>query len=330
VSALDEVRGELLALRTQAIREPGTLARCAACRYWCREDHDSCPNCGELTRRTRGALQRKARLRATAVLGLVGTAVTVALVLAMHADLVTALIIAGTVTVVTALVGFAGSLRLASGATPAQASLTARARELDRSIERAQRQLDRLEEARSDVAAALPASDAQRDDAEAMLERKRAIRMRELQMLSVQRWHIDFERWLNCVEPLIANVETISWEEASRRIGFVEEIRDIGRAFAAACRRKRSSDTEAGRRFLEQLEDVIANVGNLRQVLALRKAQLADAEASALDAEADPGALRLPAIRKMIESSRAKIASDVEEERLRLEAETEVQEALRA
>jgi hypothetical protein len=212
---------------------------------------------------------------------------------------------------------------------PRQLGLTAAADSCDKRVDDIDARLSRILEAKRGIADTASPGDDERVTVDAMLDRKMLIRYHERDLVAVKRWQIDLERWVNCLEPVLANIESISWGEADRRRGLSDELGVLGGKFVEAWQRHPAAKTDFGRRFLDEVSGVVVRVAELRKLLALRKSKLADPDASVISAESEPGGAlddtQLAKLRGKIAMARTQISSDVENESFRLDAETEVE-----
>lgn len=260
----------------------------------------------------------------------VGTVAAVPIAIVTFFDLAPAVVILVAGAVIGWLISIAVSDSMANRlfVTPHQLGLTAAADSCDKRIDGIDIHLSRIVEAKKEIADTASPGDSEHVVVDAMLDRKMSIRYHERNLVTVKRWQIDFERWVNCLEPILANIESASWSETDRRRGLSDELGALGGKFVEAWQKQPAAKTDFGCRFLAEVAGIVVRVAELRKLLALRKSKLADPDASVISAENEPGSAlddtQLAKLRGKIAMARTQISSDVENESLRLDAETEV------
>jgi hypothetical protein len=251
------------------------LASCRGCRYWLRADDVACPDCGLAW--AHPGLPWKRRLHVTCIA--IGAGV---------AALATAIVAAGWVPLILALVG--GEIghvvhdavvrrRLRARVAPGDC-LTGAAAALAGTIADTDTRLARLVAARASIEEVV--HDADRAVALEVTDSRAMARLRELDALTVRLWQIDFARWANRLLPVIDALDEISYDEADRRLAECSGVRRQGLGYFDHWRRDRAAASPEGREFLARFRAALAGVDTIRKELALRKALLADPDASHL------------------------------------------------
>lgn len=317
---------KLAELRTAIVHVQRVDARCrqcSRCAFWLGPEVEHCPDCG-LPRESRAAAWLRSWFPVLGA-GICATA-AVATVAFAPAPAVIAFCVGGAV----------GGFLLGVIGARAMAALRERRRVtgLDDTVRNNRRELAdiqkwerRLLDSRSAVVDDVVERD--RDAALAMLDAKLKLRRAERDLLIVQSWRVTFERWVNCLAPLVEDLGSLTWEEIDRRRLVVEQLYDAGRVALERWKRELDEADGFARAFLQRVESVLSSVRDLRSTLAMRKGQLADPGASEIkSARSDAVSADLTEILTSVASVREEASTSIDDELERLRAERDVERLL--
>ncbi len=261
--------------------------QCYECGFWLSSTDSCCASCGRYSLHPSATWPLRALLRHVRNGILVGAASIVPLlaVCAAHPALSWS-----------AAVGFAlafalcgAVLGLARGQDAVlRMRLSGRSRQCLLASERRVHQLIRANDARvaqvrdssSVVGAILRGED--KSTSLAVLDSRRAARAKERHQYEAQLWDMAFARWVNSIQPLVADLETVSYAETKSRIQFATSVLDAGTRMREQWHQTPTASSEPGKTSIRQLDDALAGVRAVREELARRNALLADSDATHL------------------------------------------------
>ena len=315
---------KLAELRTAIVhvqRVDAQCRQCLHCAFWLGPDIDHCPDCG-MPRESRAARWLGSWLPVVgASVCTIAAVATVAV--GAPAQAVVAFCFGGAI----------GGYVLGVLATRTIAALHERRRVpgLQDTLRNNKRELAeirrwerRLLDSRSVVVDDVP--EGERDAAVAMLDAKLKVRRAERDVLTVQTWRVTFERWVNCLSPLVEDLGSLTWEEIDRRRLVVDQFYDAGHSALQQWKQEPEAADELGHAFLQRVESVLSSVRELRSALAIRKVQLADPSASEIkSARLESASADLASILASVSVARGEASASIDDELGRLRAERDVE-----
>jgi hypothetical protein len=254
------------------------LAPCRGCGYWLRADDVACADCGLRWAQPGQPWQLRLRL----------WCVGVALAIGVVAGGVAAGALWGAAAggMAAALAGDRVHLRVAAQRSRARLAppecLTGTSAELSTQLVTTELRLGRLASARATISEVI--RDADQRVALEVTDNRAAVRLREQDVLVIRRWQIEYARWANRMTPVLDGIAAITFDEADDRLAVATELRRLGSGHFTRWRQQRAARHPDGHAFLLEVRAALAGVDTIRKELALRKALLADPDASFLAA----------------------------------------------
>lgn len=162
-----------------------------------------------------------------------------------------------------------------------------------------------------------------------LLDDKLAIRRRERVLLTVRLWHVSFERWTNCLGPILENLESLRWEEIDRRRALLEHFLDVGQREIGTWRTHEAAKSEVAAAFFERVDSLASEIAEVRSNLALLKGTLADKTASEISRGEHLDNPLFSGLRERITAGKRLLLEEINDQMTQLEAEREVEDHLR-